>query len=153
VEVQVNFGKHDFFANARHADTRPHRVTFRYDPPTRRLAVSGEDRDRDMRSIRDLVERGIIPSDLDAILHTAPSEVVTIIRGRHGSLTRERPEPQDVGQTATHGVATSYQFGNFSVKTTQAYLKVGDLRRSLLPLQTGFHAYGGSSRSVGQTLD
>ena len=110
MEVQVNFGKHDFFANARHADTRPHRVTFRYDPPTRRLAVSGEDRDRDMRSIRDLVERGIIPSDLDAILHTAPSEVVTIIRGRHlSSLTSDKVFP--IRQAGTHIPNTAHDIG------------------------------------------
>jgi hypothetical protein len=44
--------------------------------------VSGEDRDRDMRAIRDLIARGVIPSELDAILHTAPSGLVNIFRGK-----------------------------------------------------------------------
>jgi hypothetical protein len=79
----------DFFAIAR--PYHPHAVTYRYDRPTRRLSVSGDDPDCDIKSIGDLIQRGIIPANLDAITHTAPSAVVAIIRGRHLAGLTNRP--------------------------------------------------------------
>jgi hypothetical protein len=57
-------------------------VSYRYERAKRRLSASGEDTDRDIGSLRDLVQREIIRADLDAIIYTAPSEVLGIIRGR-----------------------------------------------------------------------
>jgi hypothetical protein len=78
---------HDFFANAGPVDQRPQTLTYRYEASKRRLHVWGEDPDRDIKGIRDLIARGLIPADLDTILHTSSSEIVSIIRGRHLTVT------------------------------------------------------------------
>jgi hypothetical protein len=59
---------------------RPARLKFRYQREGRRLSVKGSDCVRDMAAIRGLIRRGLIPGDLDVIIHTAPSGVISFFR-------------------------------------------------------------------------
>ena len=59
---------------------QPTRLKFRYQREGRRLSVKGSDCVRDMVAIKGLIRRGLIPRDLEAITHMAPSGVISIFR-------------------------------------------------------------------------
>ena len=66
---------------------RPRRITLRYDRETRRLHVWGSDRNLDMNnrnldmnSIGSMIRSGHFRHGVEAIIHTAPSGVVSIYR-------------------------------------------------------------------------
>jgi hypothetical protein len=59
---------------------QPTRLKFRYQREGRRLSVKGSDCVRDMAAIKGLIRRGLIPGDLEAITHMAPSGVISIFR-------------------------------------------------------------------------
>jgi hypothetical protein len=59
----------------------PRRITVRYNRETRRLHVWGSDRNLDMNSIGSMIGCGHFRHGVDAVIHTAPSGVISIYRG------------------------------------------------------------------------
>jgi hypothetical protein len=60
---------------------RPRRITVRYDRETRRLHVWGSNRNLDMGTVGSIIRSGRFRHGVEAVIHTAPSGVVSIFRG------------------------------------------------------------------------
>lgn len=67
----------------RHPISRPpcHRFDFRYDREKRRLHVAGSNLNADLVSIKHMVERGLIPVPLDALIYVLTDGTTRILRG------------------------------------------------------------------------
>jgi hypothetical protein len=61
--------------------TSRRRFDFRYDRENRRLYVSGSNFDADLGSIKRLIDRGLIPVPLDALIYVLTDGTTRILRG------------------------------------------------------------------------
>ena len=61
--------------------TSRRRFDFRYHRENRRLHVSGSNFDADLGSIKRLIERGVIPVPLDALIYVLTDGTTRILRG------------------------------------------------------------------------
>jgi hypothetical protein len=59
---------------------RPRRITIRYDRETRRLHIWGSACNQDMRTAASMIRSGHFRNGVDAVIHTAPSGLISIYR-------------------------------------------------------------------------